>query len=331
MDSNNLSRRFSKSQLTLSFKTRWAIFLVRWILRPLLAFIMAGKEKRAAWGQILFAGRSPKEGIPGCEYDFWGESDNRVPGHVFGKPLSGGKTPVILWLHGGAFILPAMPEGHLKFVRRLCDDLAASALVPDYRLAPAHPYPAGLDDCEKAYRLLLENGVPASSIVIGGESAGGNLLVGLLFRIRRKGLPMPSCAVAVSPALDLSRQHGLPARSVNSRREAMLPVASLSVALSWYLGAADATDPEVSPLYGDCKGLAPILVFASEDEIFRDDSIVFAHRLSAAGVRTELAIWPHLPHAFPLLEDWFSEASDARQQIITFIREHLSKRIKTQG
>ncbi|MDI9245352.1 alpha/beta hydrolase [Marinobacter sp. CHS3-4] len=292
---------------------------------------MAGKEKRIAWGQTLFAGRFPKEGIADCEYDFWGENGARIPGHVLGKPFSGGEAPVVLWLHGGAFFLPAMPEGHLKFARRLCDDLSASAFVPDYRLAPAHPYPAGLDDCEAAYRLLLESGVPASSIVIGGESAGGNLTVSLLYRIRRKGLPMPSCAVAVSPALDLSRQHGFPARSLNARREAMLPVASLSVALSWYLGGADATDPEVSPLYGDCKGLIPMLVFASEDEILRDDSIAFGNRLSAAGVRTELAIWPHLPHAFPLLEDWFAEASEARQQICTFIGEHLGNNNQKRG
>lgn len=74
-----------------------------------------------------------------------------------------------------------------------------------------------------------------------------------------------------------------------------------------------------------------MLVFASEDEILRDDSIAFAHRLSAAGVRTELAIWPHLPHAFPMLEDWFAEANEARQQIITFIGEHLVKNNQNPG
>lgn len=332
MDTELYSSRFSVPVLKLSFGTRCRLVLIRWFLRPLLAFILRGRRRRVARAQVAVAGRwADSEQKDSFRYDYQKCENRVIAGHVFGTPFSGSGEPVLLWLHGGAFVLPAMPDGHLKFANRLCDSLSASAFLPDYRLAPANPFPAGLDDCEVAYRLLLESGVPPHSIVLGGDSAGGNLLIALLYRIRKSGLPMPSCAVAVSPALDLSRLHGSPSRSANAGRDAMLPIASLAQALDWYLDGADASNPEASPLLGDCHGLPPMLIMASEAEILRDDSVLFARRLGNAGVITELAMWPHLPHAFPLLEDWFPEAAGAREQIAAFIGEYVNKEIQNKG
>lgn len=325
MDGTGCSTRFSVTDLELSFTSRLRLHLLRWLLRPLLAFLLRGCPRRIAKAQVAIARMSTKTDHCGVfEYGYCEGADTVVAGHSLGKPFDGTGEPVVLWLHGGTFIMPAMPDGHLVFAKRLCDSLSASAFIPDYRLAPANPFPAGLDDCEAAYRLLVDSGVSADRLVIGGESAGGNLLVSLLYRLRNSGMPLPACSVAVSPALDLSRLHGPPSRQINAKRDAMLPIASLATALGGYLAGADAQNPEISPLLGDCSGLPPILLMASDAEILRDDIIFFARRLASAGITVELALWPRLPHAFPLLEDWFPEAARARHQISTFIEEYMA-------
>src|SRR3546814_12679734 len=94
---------------------------------------------------------------------------------------------MLLWLHGGAFVLPAAPDMQVRLVARLCRELDAVGFVPDYRLAPFNRFPAALDDCERAYKAVLDLGFAPSRIVLAGESAGGNLVLGLLQRIRKRG------------------------------------------------------------------------------------------------------------------------------------------------
>ncbi len=330
MDDQNAP--FDSPCVRLSKVSRLRLWLMRWLLRPLLAVMLAGGTGRVVLAQLAVAQRRPKpqQAVP-LNYGYHGQAGRVVAGHSLGNPFRPNGRPVLLWLHGGAFVLPAMPAGHLAFAQRVCQSLSASAFLPDYRLAPAHPYPAALDDCERAFRALLEAGVPARHIVIGGESAGGNLLMALLYRIRRHNLPMPVCAVGVSPALDLARLHGSASRTANMNADAMLPLRALAPAVAWYLAGADSTDEEVSPLYGDCQGLPPLQLIASEREVLRDDSISFAERARAAGVSVELSVWPCLPHAFPLLEDWFPEAAQARERIEAFIRNQLSSAGSSQG
>src|SRR3546814_17753293 len=109
---------------------------------------------------------------------------------------------MLLWLHGGAFVLPAAPDMQVRLVARLCRELDAVGFVPDYRLAPFNRFPAALDDCERAYKAVLDLGFAPSRIVLAGESAGGNLVLGLLQRIRNRAWPMPACARPVSPATE---------------------------------------------------------------------------------------------------------------------------------
>jgi acetyl esterase/lipase len=297
---------------------------MRWLIRPYLAHIARGGISRVARSQIAVAGRYPKgQRVADCEYDYWGEGERVMPGHTLGEPFKASDSPVILWLHGGAFIFPAMPDGHLPFVNRLCRSLSASAFLPDYRLAPANPFPAALNDCESAYRLLLDAGVSPDRIVLGGESAGGNLVVALLYRIRKQGLPMPVCAIPVSPTLDMGRLNGAPPRFLNVKKDAMLSTGVLFRIRDWYVGESDSANPEVSPLMGECSGLPPLLITASTAELLCDDSVLFARKASKAGVKTELALWPLMPHAFPLLERWIPEAKRAREDITTFIQEQL--------
>jgi acetyl esterase/lipase len=181
-----------------------------------------------------------------------------------------------------------------------------------------------LNDCEQAYRELLNMGHQASDIAVGGDSAGGNFLLALLQRIRKAGLPMPACAVPVSPVTELSRVHGLPSRYKLSRSDALLPAHAMQRMCGEYVGAHDSTDPEISPIYMDCEGLPPLFFLASSNEILMDDTVFLAKRTSAAGIDTTCHIWPVLPHAFPLFGSLLPEAIQSRHDIGEFMRQHLA-------
>ncbi|SDX10892.1 alpha/beta hydrolase [Marinobacter mobilis] len=314
--------KFQRHETVLSRRSRWVLRLIRWVFRPLMRFMVSGSMRRMAAGQARVAGakyRDPRS-LP-QDYRILGGPGKSVPSYILGDIDHTG--PVILWVHGGAFVLPLMPDAHLRFLNRLCLELGASAVAPDYRIAPLCPYPQGLDDCERAYGALLDRGIPASRIILGGESAGGNLALGLLQRIRRRGWPMPACAVPVAPVTDLSRIHNPPSRTENLKRDAMLPMLALTRIVEWYVGELDHSDPELSPIHADCAGFPPLLLIASEHEVLRDDSVLFAQVAAEQGVDTRLELWTHLPHAFPLLEHWFPEAAESRQTITAFMKEHL--------
>ncbi|SFM18942.1 alpha/beta hydrolase [Marinobacter zhejiangensis] len=319
----NKQVQFRRHETVLSRRSRWVLRLIRLIIRPMIRFMVSGSMRRMAAGQARVAGaKFTSKHAQEQDYRMIGAPGKSVPSYILGNLDN--SRPVILWLHGGAFVLPLMPDAHLRFLNRLCQDLGAAAVAPDYRIAPLCPYPQGLDDCERAYGALLDLGVPASRIVLGGESAGGNLVLGLLQRIRRKGWPMPCCAVPVAAVTDMGRIHNPPSRTENLKRDAMLPMLALTRIVEWYVGAQDHSDPELSPIHADCSGFPPLLLVASQHEVLRDDSVMFARVAAEQGVKTRLEMWTHMPHAFPLLEHWFPEATPARVMITEFMKEHIA-------
>ena len=314
------AREIAVRDVQFGFGTHLILFLMRRLLRPWLARALRGSPERIAKIQIQMASRLCKDssGLP-LDYDVVG----KVPGHVLGS-LKDTHKPVILWLHGGAFILPAVPEVHVHIVSKMCRDLNAVGFLPDYRLTPFNRFPAALDDCENAYRALLDIGFSASRIVLAGESAGGNLVLGVLQRLRKAGLPMPACAIPVSPATEMGRTHAPPSRVLRAQRDPILPISALAQVAEMYVGDWDAADPEISPLYADCTGFPPLFLLASNNEILLDDTVLFARRAMAAGVATRIDIWPLLPHAFPLFERVFPKAKLARQEMVEFMRQHVA-------
>ena len=306
-------------EMTISRRTRIILWFMKVFAKRMLARMGRFSPEKITKMQLRTASMECKDnaGIA-INYDIVGQQ----PGHVFGS-LDNAARPVILWLHGGAFILPAAPAMHVSMVANLCKQLDVDAFMPDYRLTPASPYPAGLDDCENAYRELLNLGYKASDIAVGGDSAGGNLLMGLLQRIRKADLPMPACAVPVSPVTELSRVHGLPSRYKISKSDPLLPASAVQRMCSEYAGEHDSANPEISPIYMDCDGLPPLFFLASSNEILMDDTIYLARRTSAAGIDTTCHIWPMLPHAFPLFAGFFPEAMEARNDMAKFIQQHL--------
>jgi acetyl esterase/lipase len=213
-------------------------------------------------------------------------------------PHGADTSRALLYHHGGGHIFgSALSHRHL--VSRLAAAAGVVAFNMDYRLAPEHPYPAGLDDAVATYRYVLGQGFAADQLVVGGESAGGNLTVALLLKLRELGLPLPAGAYLLSPWLDLT----LAGESYEARapHDPMITRAALDRCVTAYLGdGASADDPLVSPVKADLAGLPPLLIQVGTDELFLSDSTAFAERAALAGLDVELHVRAEMVHAWPL-------------------------------
>lgn len=224
---------------------------------------------------------------------------------------------VVLYLHGGSFAY-RFPNAHTSFAARLSQRLEARALMPDYRLAPEHPFPAAPDDCLAAYRWLLARGIRPHDLVIIGDSAGGNLALVTVQRARDDRDPPPACAVLLSPGVDCTLAS--PSMVDNADRDPMLRLNNLLVLRNHYVPASHlVTHPHVSPLFGEFAGLPPLLLQVGSTELLRDESIRTAQKARAAGVDVELELWPEMPHVFQIVS-FLPESAQALDHIVRFVR-----------
>lgn len=314
-----MQREYSLKEVRIGERSRRRVRWMRRLLPPIVSFLSLFPRHFTVRSQIRMAGRLPDQlAALSVGYQIF----SRVPAMTLGA-VEGHAGPVVLYLHGGGFLMPAIPRAHLGFHARLCAALGAVGVMPDYRLAPLHAYPAALDDCEMVYRELLDRGVDPSRIVLAGESAGGNLVLGLLQRIRKAGLPYPVCAVPISPVTEVARVHAPPSRRDKAKVDAMIPITSFSKVILYYAAGADASDPELSPVFADYQGFPPLYFLVGEDEILLDDSLLAHQQALKAGVQSQVDVWPVLPHAFPLLAGWFPEAKQALSDIVDFAQLHL--------
>ncbi|HEX4511632.1 MAG TPA: alpha/beta hydrolase fold domain-containing protein, partial [Burkholderiaceae bacterium] len=206
--------------------------------------------------------------------------------------------PILLYIHGGGFV-GGSPRTH----RPVTAAFALRGLrvyAPDYRLAPEHPYPAALEDVRGAWHALRATH-PGATLVLGGDSAGGNLALALMLSLLRDGESLPAAAALFSPSTDLA---GASASLVaNTGRDPMFNGPALVHLAQAYLGTQGRPDdPLASPLYGDLRALPPLLVHVGADEVLRDDGLRLAAKARKAGVRVELVVWPSVPHGWQLLQ-----------------------------
>ncbi|WP_110994861.1 alpha/beta hydrolase [Pseudomonas sichuanensis] len=227
---------------------------------------------------------------------------------------------VLLYIHGGAFVAYT-PEVYAAMVTGWCRPLKARALMVDYRLAPEHPFPAALDEALKAYCWLLEQGHKAQNIVIAGDSAGGNLVLALLQRLRDDRHPLPSCAVLLSPFLDFTLS-GASALG-NARHDPIFTLAFAIGIRGFYAPAELHGQPAVSPLFGSFDGLPPLLFQVGSTEMLLDDSVRAAAKASAAGVPVHLEIWQRLPHVFQMIAA-LPQALTAQRHIVSFVNRYTA-------
>jgi epsilon-lactone hydrolase len=232
---------------------------------------------------------------------------------------------IVLYLHGGGFITH-MPSAYRVFARRLGAALGATVLLPDYRLAPEHPFPSGADDCIGAYRWLLAQGFDAKRIVIGGDSAGGNLALVTAIRIRDEALPAPGCVFMLSPATDFSGASA--SIKYNRKRDPLLVPEVQALLLAAYAPTVDASHPWISPIFDNLNDLPPLLFQAGCTELIVDDSIRAADKARWAGVAVELEVWPDMPHVFQMINA-LPEAHAAIAEIGRFVRLHVPTPVPT--
>ncbi len=227
------------------------------------------------------------------------------------------RSRALLYLHGGAYVLGS-PALYRDLAARLSAACAMPVLVPDYRLAPEHPFPAALEDARAAWSALLAGGIAPQRAALAGDSAGGGLALALMVALRAAGEPLPACAALLAPWTDLTAS-GESLRS-NAGRDPYLVADLLRPVAALYHGAHDPGEALISPLFADLRGLPRLLVHASDAEILRSDSERLVARARAAGVPAELHLWAGMAHVFHLFAALLPEARAAIAEIGAFVR-----------
>jgi epsilon-lactone hydrolase len=227
----------------------------------------------------------------------------------------------LLYLHGGGYCSGSIVS-HRRMVTEAGRAAGVRTLAIAYRLAPEHPFPAALDDALTAWRFLRDHGIAAAHIAIGGDSAGGGLTLALVNRLRESKKELPGCMWLVSPWTDLTLSGAT--LMTNDAADPIIHRSYLVELTDAYIPAGMArTDPRLSVLFADLKGLPPMLVQVGSAETLLDDSTRLAAAAGAAAVPVTLEIWPHMIHAWHL---WNAHLEPGRQALASagaFIRRHL--------
>jgi monoterpene epsilon-lactone hydrolase len=237
--------------------------------------------------------------------------------------LAPGSDParVLLFFHGGGYCSGSILS-HRRLVTEAGRAARARTLAVGYRLAPENPFPAGLDDALAAWRFLLCQGIAASSIAVGGDSAGGGLTLALMNRLRDAGEALPACGWLVSPWTDLTLSG-----ATLASKDAVDPIIHkgyLGELVDAYLPPGmDRTDPRVSPLYAHLEGLPPILIQVGSAETLLSDATRLAAAAGEADVPVTLEIWPHMIHAWPMWNARLEPGREALASAGRFIGRHM--------
>jgi acetyl esterase/lipase len=225
--------------------------------------------------------------------------------------------PVILYFHGGGYCIGSA-QTHRDLVGRLCRAAGARALSVDYRLAPENPHPAAVEDGVAAYRYLRSQGVPAKSIIIAGDSAGGGLTLATLLSLRESGDELPAGGICMSPVTDLAKEGESMRTKVDV--DPMVQPRSSTAYANMYIGDGNTRTPLASPLYATLEGLPPLLILVGTWEVLLDDSTRFAKKAEAAGVTVELEVWEEMVHIWPFFAAVLPEARQAIDRMGDFIK-----------
>lgn len=227
---------------------------------------------------------------------------------------------VVLLLHGGGFTAGSFTS-HQRLAADLSTTCGARVLIADYRLGPEHPYPAGLDDCVTVYRWLLDEGYKPGRIVLAGDSAGGGLVVSTAMRLKDDDLDQPAALVALSPWVNLACDGET--MDSKAKDDPVTQREHLMRAADDYLDGHFNKDPMVSPIYGDLRGLPPLLIQVGSREVLLDDSRKLSVRAKADDVDVTLEEWPGMFHVWHMMADWLRDGRRALGGIGAFVNRHM--------
>jgi len=264
------------------------------------------------------------QALPGVELAEVRDLDaDGVPVRLY-LPDSDTRLPLLVFLHGGGWMLGDL-ETHDAMHRHLAALSGCAVLGVGYRLAPEHPFPAGLDDCSTAFAWARREaealGLDATRIALGGESAGSNLTAAITLRLRDAGEDQPLFQLLVHPATDLHFR--LPAfdevQSAGMSREYIDGGAAL------YAGGESLSNPLISPLLAERHdGLAPAIVLTASEDPLRDDGEYYARALIAAGVETLACRLQGLPHGFLFLPIGVPAVASSFDLIAGLVRRYFA-------
>ncbi len=226
----------------------------------------------------------------------------------------------LLYLHGGGYLFGS-PLSYRSFTTQLAYRAGMRVFVPDYRLAPENPFPAAVDDALATYRWLLDQGLESANIVLAGDSAGGGLSLALVHALKQHQLPLPAAVITLSPYADLLAT----GESLDSQSDScvMFTGESIRRAAAIYLDGADGSSPLASPLYGDFSDFPPMRIYASDNEVLRDDALRVAETAAEAGADVELEVWRGQPHIWPIFYPLLPEADRTIVEMGRFARSHV--------
>ncbi|MBR1284231.1 alpha/beta hydrolase [Bradyrhizobium sp. AUGA SZCCT0177] len=230
---------------------------------------------------------------------------------------------VLLYFHGGGYCSGSI-QSHRRMVTEAGRAAQSRSLAIDYRRAPEHPYPAAHEDALTAWRFLRKQGIPAANIAVGGDSAGGNLALGLIGRLRAEGEQLPGCAWLVSPWTDLTMSGTT--LDTKDATDPLIHRAYLAELADAYAPLPlDRREPLISPLFADLAGFPPLLIQVGSAETLLADATRLAAAAGSDNVEVSLEIWPHMIHAWPV---WNARLEDGRRALAKagqFVRAHLQR------
>lgn len=233
------------------------------------------------------------------------------------SPKGSSTQRYVLYLHGGGFALGSL-DTHRELVTAFARNADARILAINYRLAPDYPSPAGLDDSLAAYQWLVDQGVTADRMAVCGDSAGGGLAVSLLQKLHEQKAPQPAACVLLSPWVDLSCSSQ--SMDLNAATDPILNRVQMHAFAELYANKLPLDSPEISPLFGNLSGLAPLHVQVSSQEILRDDARRLVEAIQQQGGQAELNETPWMPHVWQLLYRYLPQAATSVRQASRFIK-----------
>lgn len=239
---------------------------------------------------------------------------------IWANPAGCDTERVLVYFHGGGFV-SGSKETHRKLAAHLARAAGCRALIPDYRLAPGHTFPAQLEDARAVNDWLIAQGYQPFEIAFAGDSAGANIATAAALALRRDNRPLPGAIVAFSPWYDMEAT----GKTFESNASADVAI-SRELVLAFgpmFLGGHSPSDPLANPLYSDPAGLPPIFLTCGGDETLRDNAEQFAARARQAGVDVVLRVGDGMQHAYQLMAGRVPEADASIAEAGKWLREKL--------
>ncbi len=255
----------------------------------------------------------------GTDFEFEAVDTNGARSYWITSARQDDTERVLVYAHGGGYVAGEAARV-IEHPLRLGRAARLPVLSVEYGRAPENPWPAALEDCLRAHQWLLEQGYAPRHIAWSGLSAGGGIVVAMALAARERNIPLPGAIYGMAPWADLTLSGD--SYRVNAPHDHVLGSSDMAALADMYAGSADKREPTISPVYGDLRGLPPLLVDAGTREILLSDAVLLAQRARSAGADVTLDVWDGLWHGFHNAQE-VPEAHLVTRRGAAFIRSHV--------